>query len=101
VEHWHAAGYLASGLVLMAFGMKDMVRLRAIAILSNLAFMTYGFALDLTPIWLLHCLLLPMNAWRLSQALKEGRDAINRSNPGRWVASVAGSKALQVQPRLA
>ena len=38
----------------------------------NLAFVAYGAALDLTPIWLLHALLLPMNGWRLLQTLMAG-----------------------------
>jgi hypothetical protein len=49
-----AMGYLASGLVLVAFGMKDIVN---------------GLGLHLTPIWLLHAVLLPLNVWRLTQAL--------------------------------
>ena len=33
-----AIGFIASGLVLAAFGMKDMVNLRIVAICSNIAF---------------------------------------------------------------
>jgi len=63
-------GYLAAGLVLVAFGMKEMVPLRIVALCSNLAFIAYGIGLDLTPIWLLHASLLPLNGWRLGQALR-------------------------------
>ena len=66
---WEAAGYLASVLVVMAFSMKDIVSLRIVAIASNLAFLTYGIGLSLPPVWLLHAVLLPVNAWRLRQAL--------------------------------
>jgi hypothetical protein len=62
------AGYVAGGLVLAAFSMKDMVPLRLVALCSNLAFITYGCALGLTPIWLLHALLLPVNGCRLVEA---------------------------------
>ncbi len=45
-----AMGFLASGLVLAAFGMKDIVHLRTVAICSNFAFIAYGLALGLTPV---------------------------------------------------
>jgi hypothetical protein len=69
----HAAevGYLASALVLAAFGMKDMVNLRIVAICSNFAFITYALLLSLPPILILHVILLPLNGWRLAQALRD------------------------------
>jgi hypothetical protein len=67
---WDALGYVASALVLAAFYMKEMIPLRIAALASNLSFIAYGAALDLTPIWLLHVLLLPMNGCRLVQALR-------------------------------
>jgi CRP/FNR family cyclic AMP-dependent transcriptional regulator len=70
MTHWDAVGYLAGGLVLAAFGMKEMLALRIVAIFSNLAFIAYGLGLDLPPVWLLHAALLPLNGWRLSQALR-------------------------------
>jgi CRP/FNR family cyclic AMP-dependent transcriptional regulator len=63
-----ALGFFASAMVLTAFGMKDMQRLRITAICSNFAFIAYGLALGLSPVWLLHTVLLPLNAWRLWQA---------------------------------
>jgi hypothetical protein len=62
-------GYMASGLVLAAFAMQDMVRLRLVAIASNLFFLAYALSLGLVPIWVLHAVLLPLNVWRLMQAL--------------------------------
>ena len=35
---WDAAGYLASGLVVMVFCMKDIIQLRVVALTSNIAF---------------------------------------------------------------
>lgn len=64
-------GFVASGLVLAAFGMKDMVNLRVVAICSNIAFITYALVLNLLPILMLHAILLPLNGWRLMEALKE------------------------------
>ena len=62
-------GFVASGLVIAAFSMKDLVPLRATALASNVAFLAYGIALGLTPIWLLHAILLPVNCWRLWQQI--------------------------------
>jgi hypothetical protein len=58
-------GFLASALVLATFAMKDMRRLRVIAILSNLAFIAYGALCGLLPVLALHLLLLPLNVLRL------------------------------------
>ena len=66
---WDALGYLASGLVFAAFCMKEIIPLRAVAVGSNLAFLTYGLALGLVPVWLLHAVLLPINCWRLWQGV--------------------------------
>ncbi len=64
-------GFLASALVLATFGMKDMVNLRMIALCSNIAFITYALVLNLLPILVLHVMLLPLNGWRLTQALQD------------------------------
>jgi hypothetical protein len=58
-------GYLASALVLATFCMRDMGRLRWMAIASNLAFIAYGALADVGPVLLLHLLLLPVNVQRL------------------------------------
>jgi len=67
---WDLVGYAASALVLAAFYMKGMLQLRVVALCSNIAFLLYGCALDLTPICVLHTLLLPLNGWRLVEALR-------------------------------
>jgi hypothetical protein len=64
-------GYVASALVLAAFGMKDMINLRVVAICSNIAFIAYGIALNLLPVLILHVILLPLNSWRLMGTLKQ------------------------------
>jgi hypothetical protein len=64
-------GYIASGLVLGAFSMKNMLQLRIVAIASNIAFIGYGLGLDLMPVVALHVALLPMNCWRLWQVLQD------------------------------
>jgi CRP/FNR family cyclic AMP-dependent transcriptional regulator len=60
-----AIGYLAAALVLATFCMRDMRRLRWLAIASNLAFIAYAVLADLAPVLVLHLLLLPVNVQRL------------------------------------
>lgn len=71
-------GYVASVLVFAAFCMKDIIPLRLIAIFSNVAFLTYGMGLNLTPVWVLHAILLPINCWRLWQAFFPGFVGVQR-----------------------
>jgi hypothetical protein len=75
MSYVNVVGFLASGLVLATFGMKDMVQLRVVAICSNIAFIAYGAAMHLPPVWLLHVALLPLNGVRLWQVLGSMRDA--------------------------
>ncbi len=75
-----AIGFVASALVLAAFGMKDMVNLRIVAICSNIAFIAYALVLDLPPILILHVILLPLNRWRLMEALKQRSAALDQSS---------------------
>lgn len=64
-------GYLACALVLATFAVRSMQRLRYLAILSNVVFIYYAGALGLTPIVILHAVLLPLNIWRLMEVLSE------------------------------
>ena len=67
-------GYFASALVLATFCMRDIVALRCMAIVSNLAFIAYGGLADLGPVLMLHLLLLPVNALRLKALLAPASD---------------------------
>ncbi len=71
-------GFLASALVLTTFGMKDMVNLRLVAICSNIAFIAYALVLNLPPILVLHVMLVPLNGWRLTQALQDSPSSASR-----------------------
>jgi CRP/FNR family cyclic AMP-dependent transcriptional regulator len=68
-----AIGFLASGLVLLTFGMRTMLPMRLLAIASNLAFIAYGLSLGLTPVWALHGVLLPLNLRRLRELQQQAR----------------------------
>ena len=50
MTRWDAIGYLAACLVFAAFGMKEMIPLRPVALCSNLAFIIYALGLELTPV---------------------------------------------------
>lgn len=63
-------GYAAAFLVFLTFCMKTLIMLRAVAVLSNIAFIVYGFSADLDPILLLHGALLPLNAFRLWENMR-------------------------------
>jgi hypothetical protein len=69
MTRWDVIGYLASGLVFASFCMRDIIPLRLVSVCSNLAFLTYGLALGLVPVWVLHALLLPINCWRVWQGV--------------------------------
>ena len=86
-------GYLASLLVLATFCMSGMVPLRAIAITSNVAFIGYAALADISPVLVLHAVLLPMNVYRLLQAL--------RARPNAPAARIVSAvPATQVRGRL-
>jgi hypothetical protein len=70
-------GYAASALVFLTFYMKDMIPLRAAALCSNVCFLAYGLSLKLGPVVALHAALIPINLWRLSEALA-GRKDVHR-----------------------
>ena len=67
-------GYAAAALVLATFSVRDIVTLRCLAIASNLMFIAYAASAALPPVLILHALLLPLNALRLSQALQPSRN---------------------------
>jgi CRP/FNR family transcriptional regulator, cyclic AMP receptor protein len=80
------SGYVASTLVLLTFVAKDMRLLRATAIFSNVAFITYGAIEWVPPVLLLHLVLLPLNIVRFSEAISADRITDNpipdRANRG-------------------
>jgi hypothetical protein len=63
-------GFLASGLVLTSFWMRDMLSLRLVAIASNIAFINYGHAAHILPVMVLHAILLPVNLWHVLPMLR-------------------------------
>jgi hypothetical protein len=62
-------GYIAAALVFATFSMKTMVPLRVVGICSNVFFIAYGYLNPAYPLLVLHCMLLPLNIFRLRQML--------------------------------
>jgi hypothetical protein len=67
-------GYVASAAVLATFCMSTMIPLRIMALGSNVLFMAYGYFDHLYPVFILHAILLPVNALRLIQFQRLIRD---------------------------
>jgi hypothetical protein len=63
-------GYVAAGLVFATFCAQRMASLRALAIVSNVAFIGYGLLAGLWPILILHSAMLPMNIQRYRQTVR-------------------------------
>ena len=59
--------------MLLTFGMRTMLPMRLLAICSNLAFISYGLSLGLTPVWALHGIFLPLNLYRLRELRQPAR----------------------------
>ena len=74
-------GYTAAGLVLITFLAQSMCTLRAIAIASNVMFIAYALVAGLSPVLLLHMLLLPLNVWRLWQTSRKPARPFERVEP--------------------
>ena len=60
-------GYIASASVLATFCMSTMIRLRMVALGSNLLFASFGAIAQIYPVMILHLILLPINTVRLWQ----------------------------------
>jgi predicted Abi (CAAX) family protease len=79
-------GWAAAALTLLAFSCNNLLRLRCAALAANAAFISYGITAQLWPVVALHCVLVPVNAWRLWQA---GASEVHGCRPAP-IASEAG-----------
>jgi hypothetical protein len=86
------AGYGASLLVFMTFYMKDMIKLRSLALCSNVAFLFYAFPSHLFPILALHGALIPINICRLLVACRD------QAAPGSFDLNAARSAGREAKP---
>lgn len=72
--YWiEAVGYAGTGFTILAYGAKHLIPLRIMAILSSLAFLTYGLLTQSYPLVLMEVVLLPINTFRLQELLASRR----------------------------
>jgi hypothetical protein len=71
-----AAGWIAAMLTACCFASTRMLRLRALALMANLAFIAYGSLAGLLPVLALHLMLAPLNAWHLARQWRSTRVAL-------------------------
>jgi hypothetical protein len=88
-------GWAAAAFTLLAFSMRTMLPLRMAAIASNIFFIGYGALGGLTPVFVLHVLLLPFNVLRLVELVRTRR-AIERARKGaidpRWLRNLSTAR---------
>jgi CRP-like cAMP-binding protein len=92
-------GFLASGLVILAFYMKTMIPLRVLGICANVAFLTYGYLGSLYPVLMLHLVLLPLNSLRLyemMQLTRQVREAAHGNLDLDWIKPFSSTKRMNV-----
>ncbi len=63
-------GYFASLLMFCTFYMKKMVRLRAVGMCGNVAFMIFAASVQAYPLFIVHACLFPLNGLRMIQMIK-------------------------------
>lgn len=81
-------GYLASALVLLTFCMSTMLSLRAVAICSNIAFISYGIGAGLYLVLILHLILFPLNIilfFRMLKLLRKAKLAAATDLSSTWL----------------
>lgn len=66
-----AVGFIGSFLTILTYSMKRMLWLRIAAVLSCLAFVTYGALIGSLPLVLMELTLLPLNGWRLLELTRQ------------------------------
>jgi hypothetical protein len=61
---------MAALATLACFASSEMLRLRILALVANVAFVAYATQAGLLPVLVLHLVLAPVNAWRLWQLVR-------------------------------
>jgi CRP/FNR family transcriptional regulator, cyclic AMP receptor protein len=63
-------GYVGAVVVLVTYSMRTMIPLRALGMVSNVIFLTFGVQRGIYSQIILHSVLLPLNGYRLNQMLQ-------------------------------
>ena len=85
-------GWVAAAFTLAAYSMRTMLPLRFAAIGANVCFIGFGYAEGALPILVLHCLLLPFNAyrlWELTRSLAKLRQVRGKPEDFTWLRDLA------------
>lgn len=85
-------GWMAALATLACFASSEMLRLRILALVANVAFVAYATQAGLLPVLVLHLLLAPVNAWRLWQLV---RARLSERPCGPPTASLPGPPAVR------
>ena len=68
-----AIGVAAGVALIAAFACRSQIKMRLLALTSNVLFIGYAAMLDLAPFLILNILLLPVNLWRLKNLFNTRR----------------------------
>lgn len=82
------AGWLGAALTAGAYSMRDMKRLRYVAVGANVSFISYGFFSGVWPMFFLHLFLLPLNLYRLFEILSATRRLLDSRNDERPLSAL-------------
>jgi hydrogenase-4 membrane subunit HyfE len=86
------AGWAAAALMAFTFASREARVMRPLAVLTNLAFVSYSLLAWLPPVLTLHLLLLPINLWRWAEScgadLRELRVRLDRMSSALVVAAL-------------
>ena len=93
-------GYAGMAFTILAYAMKNTVRLRLAGIASSVAFLTYGWLSASYPVMMMEAILLPLNLYRLVEILWFGADGSTGSQSESFgsrlgIAGLSGSNALR------
>lgn len=75
-------GYVVALLIFSAFCAREMLQLRTLATLSNIAAIAWGWTAEILPLFVLHSVLLPLNCRRLLEELARRRRMRTRRENG-------------------
>jgi hypothetical protein len=84
----HAGSFFASVFVVATYTMRTMIPLRVFGILTNIVIISVAVAERNYPTGLLHCVLLPLNSYRLYQMLRlvqEVKKSVNSDLSMDWL----------------
>ena len=88
LEFGNVLGLLGVGFCLVSFAVKNMLSLRALALVGNIFFIAYGYVESLLPSLVLNAILLPLNVvrmWEITRLSKEIARATRDSPVSQWL----------------